>query len=59
MDGLLHKVEIPESIKFSKGDELNVCIKSIDLERKRISLSLSLVDSENSKKPQHNEKLAG
>jgi ribosomal protein S1 len=44
MEGLLHIGELDETISFNEGDVINVFIKNIDIDRKRISLSYSLDD---------------
>ena len=44
MEGLLHIGELDETISFNEGDVINVFIKNIDIERKRISLSYILDD---------------
>ncbi|QWD36577.1 30S ribosomal protein S1 [Polynucleobacter paneuropaeus] len=40
-DGLLHKSKIPEGVSFSKNELIKVSIADIDLQKKRISLSLA------------------
>lgn len=41
-DGLLHQSKIPDGVTFSKGDFITVSIDDIDMQKRRVSLSLTL-----------------
>jgi ribosomal protein S1 len=40
LDGLLHKTRVPKGVTLEKNAKVNVCIVEVDLERKRVALSL-------------------
>lgn len=48
VNGLLHKNNIPESIIFNVGESIQVYVTDIDIEKKRISVSLSNPEVEQS-----------
>ena len=45
VDGLLHKTRIPDGLTLEKNAQVDVCIVEVDLERKRLGLSLTASDA--------------